>query len=405
MSISAAKETKIPAHALSRLLEQLRPVPVETLETVTAWGRVLAEPLWADRDSPPSSVSAMDGYAVRLADLNGRPIPIGGEVAIGQAPLRMEAGMAIRIFTGGCVPPECEAVIRREDLEESETAVHLRVDPHSVRRGDNIRYQGENAQSGQIVVVAGRQIDSAAASAMAAFGMHRPQVFRKVRVGILVTGNELLPPNCEPKPWELRDSNSWALQGMLSTVPWIEVVRRIRTVDALPAIVASLQQLLSRCDAVFITGGVSMGDHDYVPAAVREAGCRTLIHKLPIRPGKPLLGAVGPQGQAILGLPGNPVSVTVTARRFGVPTLRTLAGFSRPELPCPVLRLAEPDRQAIKLWWHRPVRLSGSGCAECVPNNGSGDLVGVASSDGFVEIPPDATNFDSLPFWSWTVGS
>lgn len=405
MSTLATKALETPAAALDRLLQQLPPVATEALEAPLAWGRVLAQPLRADRDSPPASVSAMDGYAVRLADLTEQPIPVCGEAAIGQAPLQLPAGTAMRIFTGGCVPLGCEAIIRREEVEELDAAVRLRVDPQSVRRGDHVRHQGENARAGDEVLPAGRQIDGAVASAMAAFGLHRPCVFRRVRVAVLVTGDELLAPDRQPQPWQLRDSNSWTLQGMLSPLPWIEVVDTIRTVDVLPGITAHLRQLLSRCDAVFITGGVSMGDHDHVPAAVREAGGRILFHRLPIRPGKPLLGALGPQGQAVLGLPGNPVSVAVTARRFGVPALRRLAGFTRPEVARPVVRLADRDRESIHLWWYRLVRLSENGMADCVPNKGSGDLAATARSEGFVEIAPGSADFDRLPFWPWTTGS
>lgn len=403
MGSATQKQIETPTEALSRLLQQLQAVAVETAQARSAWGRVLAEPVRADRDNPPASVSAMDGYAVRLADLNGQALPVCGEVAIGQEPVALLAGQAMRIFTGGCVPTGCEAVIRREDVQESASGIELRISPQSIRPGDNIRYQGENAKSGQQVLPAGRQIDAAVASALAAFGISRPQVFRRVRVGLLITGDELLPPQRQPRPWQLRDSNSWTLQGMLSTVPWIEVTRCIRSVDALPAVRSSLEQLLSKCNAVVITGGVSMGDHDYVPAAVRDVGCHITFHKLPIRPGKPLLGAVGPQGQAVLGLPGNPVSVAVTARTFGVPALRKMAGFSNAEAANPVVRLSDEDRGSIKLWWYRPVCLKNNGTAQCVPNMGSGDLAAAARSDGFVEIAPGQPSFDSLPFWSWSI--
>ncbi|HOA75116.1 MAG TPA: molybdopterin molybdotransferase MoeA [Phycisphaerae bacterium] len=403
MGTATKQHTETPADALVRMLQQLQPVEVETVPASSAWGRVLAEPVRADRDNPPASVSAMDGYAVRLADLNAPTLPVCGEVAIGHEPLVLPAGHALRIFTGGCIPAGCEAVIRREDVRELGSAIELRVSPQAIRPGDNIRYQGENAKAGQQVLAAGRQIDAAVASALAAFGVSRPRVFRRVRVGLLITGDELLPPERQPQPWQLRDSNGWTLQSMLSTVPWIELIRCMRAVDALPAISSSLDQLLSRCDAVFITGGVSMGDHDYVPAAVRDLGCRVVFRKLPIRPGKPLLGAVGPQGQAVLGLPGNPVSVAVTARRFGVPVLRVLAGFSTAEPPRPVVRLNEEDCDAIKLWWYRPVCLDSDGTARCVPNMGSGDLAATARSDGFVEIAPGQSNFDSLPFWPWSI--
>jgi len=198
---------------------------------------------------------------------------------------------------------------------------------------------------------------------------------------------------------------------MFAPVPWLEVVRTIRVADALPAISHSLTQLLAGCDAVFITGGVSMGDCDYVPAAVRDTGCEIAFHKVPIRPGKPLLGATratsaadqARSAQAVLGLPGNPVSVMVTARRFGAAALRKLAGFAQPEdLPARV-RCVDPKRSTLNLWWYRPVRIGVGGIAEIIPNQGSGDLAAAACSDGFVEIPPGGQATDAVAYWPWAI--
>lgn len=400
---STATKAPTPAAAIEQLLDHLQPLSTEMVDLGSAGGRVLAQPLNADRDSPPSSVSAMDGYAVRLADLSSTMIAVRKEVGTGREPITLPAGEAVRIFTGGCIPVGTEAVIRREDVQEFEGGIKLNVDAAGIQSGENIRYQGENLRAGQEVLPVGAQINAASASAMAAFGLNRPEVFRKVRIGFLITGDELLPPGAQPRPWELRDSNGPALHGMFGHLPWLQIVQSTRAIDTLPAIITALRQLLAGCDAVFITGGVSAGDHDYVPAAIRETGCQTLFHKLPIRPGKPILAAVGPQGQAVLGCPGNPVSVLVAARRFGVPALRKLAGFAQPQLPQSVVRLTEPDGKTLNLWWYRPVRLTEAGRVELVPHMGSGDMAATARSDGFVELAPGESECERVPFWSWCV--
>src|SRR5690606_37122803 len=154
-------------------------------------------------------------------------------------------------------------------------------------------------------------------------------------------------------------------------------------------------------DLVFITGGVSMGDRDYVPRALQDLGARTIFHKLPQRPGKPVLAAVFPGGVPVMALPGNPVSVPVTARRIGVPVPRRLAGFQAPKDVPPLVTLAPADTRTIDLWWHRPVQVTGPNRATLIANMGSGDVAGVAASDGFVEVPPGQSGAGPWPYFCW----
>ena len=144
-----------------------------------------------------------------------------------------------------------------------------------------------------------------------------------------------------------------------------------------------------------------MGDHDHVAEALQKAGAREVFHWLPIRPGQPILAAVGPAGQAILGLPGNPVSVMSTARRYGLAALARLAGIAQPLQPTALVTVRAPDEQTLPLYWSRPVRLLGPGEVELVATRGSGDLVSTAGSDGFVEVEPNQRAEGLLPFYSW----
>lgn len=391
-----------PAAAVDALTQQLAPVPCEQVELARAAGRVMAQSLQADRPSPACDVSAMDGFAIRLDDLPRRQLTVAGEASIGQPPPEMPAGAALRIFTGGPVPEGASAVIPREQLTEHRDSIEIPGDL-TVKPGQNIRRCGENGQAGETVVESGTVVTPPVAAAAATFGPDRLSVFRTLRVAAIVTGNEVHGVGAEVAPWQLRDSNGPTLQAMFRPLPWVDWQGAGRASDEREALTQAIRQALNHCDALLLTGGVSMGDYDFVPAVLDDLGCRTVFHGLPIRPGKPVLGAVGPGGQAVLGLPGNPVSVMTTARRLAAPVLRHLAGFSQPAAPAAVVQLSDRDEKTLSLTWWRPVRLIRHGVAELVHTRGSGDLVGTARSDGFVEIPPGAAGLGPWPYYPWSL--
>jgi molybdopterin molybdotransferase len=391
-----------PQQTVDRLIERLAPVSLERVALEHAAGRVLAEPLRSDRDSPPCSVSAMDGYVLRRADLREQGTPVAGEIRIGQAPPDLPQGAALRIVTGAPVPRDADLILRREDTIEEPDRITLRPGAAVPRPHEHIRRQGENLSAGATVIEPGVTISAPVIAAMAAFGAAHVRVFRRVRIGILTTGDELLPVAAEPRPWQIRDSNGPCLGAMFAPVPWLEVLPAKHAVDQPAAIEHVLRSLLEQCDAVFLSGGVSMGQHDHVPQVAGAAGCEPVFHRIPVRPGRPLFGAVGPQGQAVFGLPGNPVSVMAMARRFGVPALARRAGMNAPP-PAGLVRIARSDGRTLGLWWYRPVRLVAHGQAELVPGMGSGDVVSSARSDGLVEIPPGADAEGTWPYLPWTI--
>jgi molybdopterin molybdotransferase len=398
-----------PSKALAKVLARLAPIESEAIALARSAGRILAEPLTSDRPSPPADVSAMDGYALRLgdiADLNSPlRLPIAAEVAIGHAPPPLPPAHVLRIFTGGAIPSEADVVLPREWVkEEPETIL---IPPGlTIRPGQHIRRRGDNLAAHQTVLEAGQAITPAVAAALAAFGYAAPRVHRRVSLAVIVTGNELLPVDAHPQPWQLRDSNGPMLASLFSNIPWIELAAPQHIDDDPTQIQHALRAALEESDAILLTGGVSMGDHDYVPAAIEGVGGQIVFHKLPLRPGKPLLGAIGPNNQAIFGLPGNPLSSLITARRLAAVALRKLGGFAAPDPPPPVVELSNPDGQSLPLWWYRLVKLIEPGRAELVRSQGSGDLVSAARSDGFIEISPEheqkgvTTHF---PFYSWSL--
>lgn len=385
--------------------DRFAPVPTEQVPLGQAAGRILAEVVRADRDSPAHDVSAMDGFAVRVSDFDdaGR-LPIAGEVVTGTAPPELPPGHGLRIFTGGCVPPGADLVIKREDTAETRELIELQVARESLKPGRHIRRRGENAKAGDVIVQPGIAVTPAIIGAAASFGLAELTVYRRVRVGLLITGDELLPQGVAPQPWQIRDSNGPVLSALLASATWCEVASMAHGGDDPDEMGKQLQALMEDCDTVVTTGGVSMGDHDYIPAVIKNTGGDIVFHKLPVRPGKPMLGAKGPDGHPILGLPGNPVSAMATLRRFGIAALRRLAGFSD-ALPEPVqVTLDPPDDQSIGLWWYRLVRLTGDGGANLVATRGSGDVASVAQSDGVVEVRPGTMADGTLPFYPWQLG-
>lgn len=399
-----------PSEAAAALCEKLAPVPTETVELAHAVGRVLAQPVRADRPSPACDVSAMDGYAVRLRDLPHGRLRIAGEASIGQAPPHMPAGqpgpVVMRIFTGGPVPHGADAVIPRERVVEHVDAIDIPADvAAAVRGGDHIRRAGENCPAGACVADGGVVVNAPILAALAAFGVTRVDVHRRVRLAAIVTGNEVHDAGAAVEPWQIRDSNGPALTAMFSPLAWVRWLGCHHVHDDAAAIARLARQLLPQVDALLLTGGVSMGDHDHVPAVLADVGCRTVFHRLPIRPGKPVLGAVGPAGQAVLGLPGNPVSVMTTARLIAATAMRRLAGIAVLDEPTGAVTLTSPPMKAIPLYASLPVELVGDGRAALIAGRGSGDIAAAARGDGFVTLPPNAGGVGPWPFHRWSMPS
>ena len=387
--------------AFDRLAQAVETVSHESIEWNSARGRFLFEEVAADRPSPAIDVSAMDGYAVRIDDIGTDALPVAGTIAAGKPNQSLPIGHAMKVFTGAAVPSEADCVVRREDTEESLDQVRFLGTMRSPCVGENIRRTGENSSEGTTVLEIGTKLTPASMSAIASFGYPEFDVHRKVRIVILNTGDEIRGINEPVEDWQIRDSNGPCLEWLFNAEPFLEVVARIRIHDDLRSIETLLKQWIPEFDAIIVTGGVSMGDSDHVPSAIQNAGGTVVFHKIPIRPGKPMLGAVGPQGQLILGLPGNPVSVLVTGKRFALPLLRKMGGDRNWDQPMPSARLIESDNRTLPLVWYRLVRIISPGMAQLVETRGSGDIASLAQSDGFIEIPPNQSGEGPWPFFAW----
>ncbi|MGD9689898.1 MAG: molybdopterin molybdotransferase MoeA [Phycisphaerales bacterium] len=410
-------------------MSALEAVEDERVSLARAGGRVLAQRVVADRPSPAMDYSAMDGFAVRADDVagpgaggtrsegRGPRLRVLGELRIGREPpaLPAEPGAALRIVTGAPIPAGADAVIMRERTRAvdgggsaGDGATEIEIDAAHAREvcaGMNIRRTGENAAIGAVLLEPGMEVTAPVAGVLASVGAGEPRVHRRVRVAILSTGDELVDPTSKvaPTQWQVRDSNAPALGAMLATRAWIEVLPAGRLPDDRAAIVREVGETLARVDALLLTGGVSMGERDFVPGVLAELGVRTLFHKLRQRPGRPVLAGVDRRGVPVLALPGNPVSVLVTARRLALAALRRRAGFAQPDPPPARVLIVNPDEKSIDLWWHRLASLEPGveGRARLVDARGSGDVVGAGRSDGFVEMPPGAKGPGPWAFYAW----
>ncbi len=323
--------------ARSRLLGGVRPMPPEDVPLGAALGRTLAAPLVARFDQPPAAMSAMDGYAIRLADWPG-PWRVSTQSAAGGAAVpAIGAREAARIFTGARLPDGADAVlIQEEAAREGEMLRPTRPDPPP--RKDNIRHQGFDFAAGAQAGIVGEPISAALIGLAAAMGHATLYVHRRPRVAILSTGDELVAPGETPGPGQIIESCAPMLAALLA--PVAQVVPLGIAPDNADAIAAALERAHG-CDAIVTIGGASVGDHDLVRPALIAAGGEIDFWRVAIRPGKPLMaGRLG--GAIVLGLPGNPASAFVTAQLFLLPLARALAGFA---LPLPILTpayLAEP---------------------------------------------------------------
>jgi molybdopterin molybdotransferase len=313
------------AEALDRVLAQAAPLPAEEVPLADADGRVLAYPLMARRTQPPADVSAMDGYAVRAADVATAPVRLKlvGEVAAGRPfARRLGEREAARIFTGGVVPEGADTIVIQENTQRDGDGVEVEK---SSPAGRHIRVQGLDFKAGETLLGAGHRL-SARDLALAA-GMNHPlvPVHRRPKVALFATGDELVPPGAAPSAGQIVSSNTFALaalargEGADAADLGIVADRLDDTVDA----VRRAREL--GADILVTSGGASVGDYDLVQKAFAAEGMTLSFWRLALRPGRPLMhGRIG--GTHVLGVPGNPVSAYVCAFLFLVPLIRTLAG-------------------------------------------------------------------------------
>lgn len=400
-----------PQQTWASMTAHLKIVPAAPRPSAHALGLVLAEDIVADRDLPPADRSAMDGFAVRAADVVRAPatLSIVGEVAAGSgaAPLVGRATCA-RIFTGANLPPGADTVVQ---VEHTEPAGPDRVTVVVVpRQGANVLKRAENAGQGSVLVPAGCVLGSAQLAACAAAGYDEIRVHGRPNVAVITTGRELLDPAAQADAHQERDSNQLMLVSALNAAGFtVTFVARVS--DERAAVADQLRAALAAADAVVLSGGVSVGAYDFVPAAAADVGARTLVHGVAMKPGKPFLFALAGGDRPLFGLPGNPLSAATGLHEFVLPALRRMSGWSEDSCQPRVrarLRDAVPSQTGRQRYLLARLAWGADGAeAHVVPSQSSGDLVAGARADGAVVIPADAqdlgagTLVDFRPWRSW----
>ncbi|SDA38762.1 gephyrin-like molybdotransferase Glp [Mesorhizobium qingshengii] len=390
VDIAAAK-----AIAIARTVRETEHVPL-----MAARGRILARDLFGSIDLPPFDNSAMDGYAVRLADFVGAgpwTFSVSGRIAAGETCSEQPSASkeALRIFTGAPVPAGFDAVVMQEHCERTNDAVVITTLP---RRGENIRNAGEDVRVGKRLMGAGDQLSPQRLALLAGQGMAEVEVLRKVRIGLISTGTELKEPGEILDLGQIYNSNRVMIRAMLSAASWAEIIDFGIVPDRRDALVRTFGEAASRCDVLVTTGGVSAGEEDHVVSALGQHGGTLDILKVAMRPGKPVkIGMIGTM--LFAGLPGNPNAALVTFRQIALPAIRAIAGLRSVEADwSPAVagfayekRLGRTEFVSVRVTgrdeFGRPV-------LDMLGRGSSASLMAMALADGIAMLPPDVGSIE-----------
>lgn len=381
------------AEAIGIILRETKNLPAERIRLEKARGRVLAEDVLADTDLPPFDRARMDGYAVRAKDTANAPIELRvvGEAAAGAGwrEREMQAGEAVRIMTGAPIPSGADAVQQVEVTSETADGSAVNIE-RAATAGQFISERGTEIRKGETVLRAGTEINAAMMAALASFGYAKVKVAKRPRVAVLATGTELVAVGETPGADQIRDSNSYSLAAYAELAG--------ATVEQLPlagddtkTLQLAIEDAAARCDALVLSGGVSMGVYDFTKAALRALDAEIFFERVRLRPGKPMVFA-RLDNTLIFGLPGNPVSVSVTFNLFARTALRRLQGIHEDA----ALReehavLAREVKGSVERASYLPATLrtntQGTLIAEPLRWSGSSDFVAFTQATALIIVP------------------
>ena len=372
-------------------------LPIERVPLAQARGRILREAIVADRDMPPFARSAMDGYALRAADVASTPVTLAviEQIPAGYTPRHVVgSGQAAKIMTGAPMPEGADAVqmVERTEGEGKQSVTILQA----VSPGENVRHAGEDLQGGASLLQSGAPLDASAMALLAMTGRSVVTVSRRARVAVIPTGDELVPVDEDPGDAKIRESNGHMIRA-LAEAAGADVELFPIVPDLIEELESAIDAALETADVVLLSGGVSMGDYDLVARALTRLGCRPTFDRVAIQPGKPLwFGGTGdPKGPLVFGLPGNPVSSLVDFIVFVRPALEALAGARATDRHLPA-RLAEPVHRRKGRRGYFPARLGSSQDAldvRLVPTKGSADMVAMSKADALAIFSEEVEEF------------
>jgi len=383
-----------PVEADALIAGQLICLPIESLPLVQCVGAVLRENIYAERDQPPFDRVAMDGFAVATGGLRGgKPLLVQAMQAAGDPPLSLASPLhAIEIMTGAMLPTGCDAVI---PVEQSRLA---EIEPQTVSFepelriavGQNIHRRGSDVRQGALLLATGVRLGAPEIAVAAGAGMPRIRVSAQPTISVVSTGNEIIEPGEPILAHQVRRSNAYGIVAALRRRGFQRIADE-HLPDELGALKTRLRVLVQTHDVLILSGGVSAGRLDLVPAALAGIGVREVFHKVAQRPGKPLWFGMAPTGTAVFALPGNPVSTLICLARYVLPALYAAMGETPPREPERIALAAAVEVRAA-LAFFMPVKITiddwGRPWAEPRTTNGSGDYAALTGTDGVVELPP-----------------
>ena len=388
-------------HCVEEHAAGLRPGATEPVELIAAQGRVLAEPVLADRDIPPFPRSTRDGYAVRSADLSQLPrtLKVIGEVTAGESieriPARINSGQAVSIMTGALVPNGADAVVMVEFTTRGADRVEI---SRSVAAGENVVPRGAEAKEKSVLLEKGSRLNEAAIALAASVGKSELPVYRPPRVAVLTTGDEIVEINASPGPTQIRNSNSYSLAVQIRNAGAEPLLLPIAPDE--PKHLRALIEEGLQADLLLITGGVSMGRYDLIEPVLAEMRAEFFFTGAKIQPGRPVVfGRAASRKRSstfFFGLPGNPISTMVTFELFTRPMIEALSG----ELPRKLMflhaRLKAEIHVKTGLKRFLPAILSGEfdrSTVELIPWQGSGDIAATARANCYIVVAEDRAHF------------
>jgi molybdopterin molybdotransferase len=385
-----------PADAERLIADHLPCLPIESLPLAQIAGAVLRENVYAERDQPPFDRVAMDGIALAsAAPREGlRRLRIEGVQAAGDPPLALASRAGrIEVMTGAVLPGGCDAVVPVEQIESANGEAVLKAGA-PVEPWQHVHRRASDTKQGSLLLAAGTRLAAPEVAIAAAAGMARVRVSHQPALAVLSTGNELVEPGEPILPHQIRRSNVYGILGALRGHGFLRTGDE-HLMDDEEELRTRLKFHLDTHDVLILSGGVSAGRFDFVPAALAALGTREIFHHVAQRPGRPLWFGIAPSGAAVFALPGNPVSTLVCVARYVIPALYAAMGQtpSAPER----IALGAPLAVSAKLTSFMPVRVEidewGRSWASPCPTNGSGDFTALAGTHGFVELPPGPNDY------------
>lgn len=397
------------AAALEAILAAMPDIDTDAAPPGQSVGRVLRQTVVAERDQPPFDRVMMDGIAIAHADVEkgDREFPIQATQAAGDEQLVLDSGKAIEIMTGAALPVNADCIIPVERTTISNGIAAL-ADGYQANPRQFIHAQASDHRQGAELLTAGKRISPMDIAIIASAGLTDVEVSRSPAIRVISTGNELVPAGKPIGPHQIRLSNGPAVIAMLEQHGYTDC-EHDHLVDEPELLERRIAEHLDAAEVLILSGGVSMGKADYVPEVLGKLGVEVVFHKISQRPGKPMWFGVGPNGQAVFALPGNPVSTLVCCRQYVIPALESASGLK--ERPPEFAALTQDVTFEPQLTCFLPVKLlsstGGQVLAMPVRTNTSGDFAALSNTDGYVELPLEQALFPSgtaARLYRWTDG-